>query len=329
MVPARVLHTITIALVGAACGTVAIAQARREFWAFTGPWDQASNASVRDFGGRLDAIVTGWIALDSVSAKPILPALFPDTIRPRGSNSVRRMALVTSWHGSRFHTRTIRSLAREPALLARTAGVIASHAAAAGYRGLVLDFEGLEKADVGALTRVASAIADSARQRRVRPIVLAIPATDTAAYPAGRLLTAADLLLVMLYDQHWAGSEPGPISDPAWVRSSLALRLSEAPADRLVAGLPTYGYRWKPGAPADPVAYREAERLSAAARVALQRDQATHTLRAFSRGSWEIWVTDADLLRKLVAQTESAGVRRFALWRLGQEDPAVWSTLIR
>lgn len=239
------------------------------------------------------------------------------------------MGLVTSWHGDRFHARSIRALARDPARLGRTAAAVATHAAAMGYRGLVLDFEALEPADLDALIRVVSAVADSARRRAVTPIVLAIPATDTAAYPARRLITVADLLLVMLYDQHWAGSEPGPISDPDWVRRALALRLAEVGPTRLVAGLPTYGYRWRPGVPGEPLGYRDAERIALAARVPLQRDPTTSTLRARSAGQWDMWVTDAELLRTLVGSIEAAGVHRFALWRLGQEDPAIWRSLIR
>ncbi|MGH7469338.1 MAG: hypothetical protein ACRENP_15405 [Longimicrobiales bacterium] len=302
-------------------------QSRREYWAFTGPWDPASHASLRDFGPHLDAVVSGWIALDSTTAQPILPSPFPDTTATR-ARAPRRMALVTSWHGQRFHPRSIRMLGRDRALLARTAAAIATHAAASGYRGLVLDFEALEPADLDALVRVVSALADSARRRAVTPIVLAIPATDTVAYPARRLLSVADYLLVMLYDQHWAGSEPGPISGPAWVQYALDVRLREVGPDRLLAGLPTYGYRWRSGAATEPIGFRDAQRITTAARVSLQRDRDSHTLRARSDG-WDLWVTDAELLRTLVRQIEAQGVHRFALWRLGQEDPAIWRTLVR
>jgi spore germination protein YaaH len=325
----RVFYACLIVVVTAACRPPSLgAQDRREFWAFTGPWDTASVASLRAFAGRLDAAVTGWIALDSATARPILPPLFPDTVRPPAT-ALRRMALVTSWHGDRFHARSIRALARDPTRLGRAAAAVATHAALMQYRGLVLDFEALEPADRDGLVRVVSAFADSARRRAVTPIVVAIPATDNAAYPARALLEVADLLLVMLYDQHWAGSGPGPISDPEWVRRSLAARIAEVGPSRLVAALPLYGYRWPAGAAGEPVNYGEAERIAVAAGISLQRDPATNTLYARSPGAWELWVTDAALLRSLVSQTETAGVRRFALWRLGQEDPAIWRTLIR
>lgn len=39
----------------------------------------------------------------------------------------------------------------------------------------------------------------------------------------------SDVILVMLYDQHWLTSEPGPISAPDWVARSLAARVAGPP----------------------------------------------------------------------------------------------------
>lgn len=303
---------------------------RMEVWGFTAPWDTASAAAVREHGSGLDAVVTGWIGLDSTTARPIQPVLYPDTLRPR-RGTLRRMAIVTSWHGDRFHARTIRTLAADRALLSQTAGHIARHSAAMRYSGLVLDFETLDARDVSALLTVVRAIADSAHARGIRMVAVAVPATDSAAYPARPLLGVADVLLPMLYDQHWPGSAPGPTAEPAWVHAALAARVAEAggPA-RIVAALPAYGYRWWTGSRArraDAVSFREARRIAAAARVPLARDAATQTLRATRAGEWEMWVTDAALLRTLVREARALGVRRFALWRMGQEDEAVWRSV--
>ena len=58
------------------------------------------------------------------------------------------------------------------------------------------------------------------------------------------------------------------------------------------------------------------------------RDGASASLRA-RIGGGELWVTDAALLDSLLRATEEAGVRRVALWRLGEEDPAVWPAIAR
>ena len=239
------------------------------------------------------------------------------------------MAIVTSWHGQRFHPATIRKLARSPKTLATTAGTIARYSQSMGYRGLVLDFELLEPADLSDQLRVMRAIADSARARGVRTIAVAVPATDTAAYPAKALLRVADLIIPMLYDQHWSGSQPGPVAAPDWVQSSLALRIAEAGPDRVVAGLPTYGYWWRKGRPTESVGFLDANRLADSSRVVMTRDKASGTLRASRGNDWDLWVTDAVLLQALVRQSEAAGVRRFALWRLGLEDPEIWRSVVK
>lgn len=311
----------------AACQSRAEPASRgREVWGFTGPWDPRSDAAVRSHAGRLHAVVSGWIALDSATARPVLPSPFPDTVA-RGSRTAR-MALVTTWHGDRFHARTIRRLAADRALLARTAGAIAAEGARMRYAGLVLDFETLGAADLTAQLAVVKAIADSAHRRGIRPVTVAIPALDTEAYPAKRLLEVADLVLVMLYDQHWLGSEPGPVAAPDWAQDALARRVREAGASRVVASFPLYGYRWRRGQPTDVVSHADARRIAADAGVALARDAGTGTLRATKPGAWDMWVSDAPLLASLVRRAEAAGVRRFALWRLGQEDPAVWSEVV-
>jgi len=241
------------------------------------------------------------------------------------------MAIVTSWHGDRFHPNSVRTLARDDAKLAQAASAIAAHAAAKRYAGLVLDFEGLERGDRAALLRVIKVIRDSARAHDVGSITVAIPAADTTAYPAQPIVAIADLVMPMLYDQHWSTSAPGAISEPEWVRSMLAARVAEVGASKIVAALPTYGYRWpsKRGMAAQSVSFAEAKQAAEQARVPLARDSQTRTLRAVKPGEWEIWMTDAELLATLARQATAAGVRRIALWRIGQEDPASWRALGR
>src|SRR5712671_4625360 len=111
----RVAILASLCSFGVLAAAPAVAQSagrgqRAEVWAFTGPWDPMSMSAVRTYGSGLDAVITGWIGLDSTTARPIQPLLYPDTVRAR-RGTLRRMAIVTSWHGDRFHPQTIRILA--------------------------------------------------------------------------------------------------------------------------------------------------------------------------------------------------------------------------
>jgi len=300
-------------------------QASTQRWGFAAPWDAQSDATIREHGHELRVIVTGWIGLDSATARPLLPSPYADTVMPREGTRVNpsRMAIVTSWHGERFHPNTIRKLARDRRRLAETAGTIARYARDLDYAGLVLDFEGLTAADLPAQLAVTRAITDSARALGIGMITSAVPALDTLAYPGRKLIAIVNAVIPMLYDEHWAGSQPGPVSSPAFVAQALAARVREVGPDFVIAGLPTYGYRWIRGRPTEIIGARDAERIAARFGVPVTRDAASYSLRARS-GDWELWVTDAFALQGLVAEAERHGVRRVALWRLGLEDPAVW-----
>ncbi len=291
----------------------------RELWGFTAPWDPRSAATVAQHGGALDVIVSGWLRLDTVTALPT--AVYPDTMHVPGRP--RRFALVTTYARDRFHPELIARLAADGALRGRTAGALARLASDSGYAGLVLDFEGLTPLDTTALATVVTAIADSSHRHGVRPVTIAVVPTDTIVF-AERRLRAADLLLLMLYDEHWATGAPGPIASPAWVRAALAIRTARSGASRLVAALPSYGYLWKAPAPAAVLSFADAERLAADGGVRLTRDAASGMLHFVRPDSAQGWVGDAEQLRTLERTVDAAGVRRVAIWRLGLEDPRIW-----
>jgi spore germination protein YaaH len=297
------------------------------YWGFTGPWDRNSNASVEVHGSSLDRVITGWIALDTTSFRPV--QLYPDSIGRQPLVASRAMALITTYLGSRFHPEIIRGLGDNAQVSAMTAGLIAALVDSGAYRGVVIDFEGMTSRDLDQLLTVTKAVSDSVRAHGVATVVIAVPAADTAAYPAGLLLQSADFIMPMLYDQHWATSPPGPIAAPDWVNRSLGTRVAEVGAARIVAAFPLYGYRWRRSAPAEVISYDDAHRLTSMTNTPLTRDHASATLHALSPEGWEIWVSDRVLLETLVREARELGVTTFALWRLGLEDPAVWDIIGR
>jgi peptidoglycan-N-acetylglucosamine deacetylase len=300
---------------------------RAEYWGFTGPWDNRSDESVKRHGSTLGRIITGWIALDTTSFMPV--RLYPDSIGRDPQSAPRSMALITSYNGNRFHPEIIRGLGGSPQATGMTAGAIAAMLDSGGYRGVVIDFEGMTPRDLDALLSVTRAVADSARAHNVNTVVIAVPGADTAAYPAALLLQAADLIMPILYDQHWATSPPGPIASPEWVTRSLGTRVAEVGAARIVAAFPIYGYRWRKTAETEVIGFDDARRLTTMTNNALVRDHASATLHASSPEGWELWVSDQVLLDTLVREARQLGVNTFALWRLGLEDPAVWNMIGR
>jgi spore germination protein YaaH len=239
------------------------------------------------------------------------------------------MAILTSWMANRFHPRAVRRLTADRRRLAEAAGLVARALRDNRHAGLVLDLESLTAADLPSLVAVVRVLADTLRGGELGPLIVAIPATDTA-YPARAIIEAgASFVLPMLYDLHWSGGGPGPVVEPGWARAALERRVLEVGAEHVIAGLPLYGYRWPRSGTGETVTYGEATRAAAEAGVRMERDSASGALHVRLPSGGQIWMTDGDQVQRLVQMSESLGVRRIALWYVGQEDPAMWSSLSR
>jgi spore germination protein YaaH len=323
----RAFYIFALALLSACAHLPSQPRVPPAYWGFTGPWDNRSDASVAAHGSSLERVITGWIAFDTTTFRPV--QLYPDTIGKQPFVTTRAMVLITTYLGSRFHPEIVRGVGDNAQISALTAGAIAALIDSGGYRGVVMDFEGMTPRDLDQLLTVTKAVADSVRAHGVSTVVIAVPGADTAAYPSALLLQNADFIMPVLYDQHWATSPPGPIAAPDWVNRNLGTRVAEVGAARIVAAFPLYGYRWRRSAAAEVISYDDARRLTTMTNIPLTRDHASATLHAVSPEGWEVWVSDRVQLETLVREARELGVTTFALWRLGLEDPAVWDIIGR
>ena len=298
---------------------------RPRVWVFTAPWDAASDSAVAQRVTGRATLVSGWVALDTLRGPPRM--LYVDRLAADSTRRTDRFLLVTSFLGDRFHPETVRRMAEDAALRATAEGTVQRIVRDHGYRGVVLDLEALVPADTLALVTVVRGLTAAARNGGAREIAIAVPALDTVAYAPRVLLPYVDRLVVMLYDQHWAGGEPGPVADRRWAREALSRWVALAGADRVVAAFPTYGYHWKPGAPTAVVGFRDVDRISRVAGVAAVRDSVSGSLTLPLGADGTIWLSDGPLLAQYVQDARALGVRTVALWRLGLEDPKVWTTL--
>jgi spore germination protein YaaH len=232
--------------------------------------------------------------------------------------------VITSFQGSRYHADVIRGLTENSDALAAAAGSLASLLSSSAAQAVMLDFQEMAAEDLEILMDVTRAIADSSRARSAAPVIMMIPAADSAGYPARILGRVADLLLVKLFPEHGVTTPAGPIVSPSWFTRRLGQRASEAGVNRVIAGIPADGVIWdKRGA--RRVSYLDAVRLAREANAPIIRDPASGNLHAVSsRDGWDIWLVDGELIEKLIDEGRRIGVTRFALFGLEGADPRLF-----
>ncbi len=241
----------------------------------------------------------------------------------------------------------VHRLLTQPALRARTLAQLvalaagpssASLAAGPSYAGLNLDLENDGARDRGALSAFVRTLAVRlhALGRRLSVDVVGVtredPGRATYLYDDRALAAAADTVFVEAWGVHWEGSAPGPLAPLPFVRA-VARRLASLPhASRFVLGVPMYGLDWpaRGASPHRAVALQYAGVLALAQAVVATpvRDPASGEM-TFAYTSvgvpHRVWYMDA---RAILDRLQIA--RRYGLaagvWRLGEEDQALWSS---
>ena len=66
--------------------------------------------------------------------------------------------------------------------------------------------------------------------------------TGALTTPASRKI--ADGLILMNYDQHYPGGDPGPVASQDWFVKNLQDALKVIPQEKIIAAVANYGYDW-------------------------------------------------------------------------------------
>lgn len=160
------------------------------------------------------------------------------------------------------------------------------------------------------------------------------PYPSAAAQDWPRLAAAADMFNVMTYDWTNRNEPPGPIAPRSWVAQVAAYGLEAVGADKLLIGMPFYGYVWKRDRPPAVATTWQAVRMQAeqfgieperepdSGEISVRLD-VTGLPRQVSFVSDA--VTTAGRLASLAQHGHlSSGV---AIWGIGGEDPESWNVL--
>lgn len=140
---------------------------------------------------------------------------------------------------------------------------------------------------------------------------------------------ASDYLMLMAYDQHWAGKESGSIAAQDWYEGLLSKRMAELNPAKTIVALGNYGYNWTEGAEAKEVSFQEAVIEAHDSEAPIAFDPATrnphYEYEEEDNTHHIVWFLDAVTAFNQMRAASGYHPAGFALWRLGSEDPSIWS----
>jgi cellulose synthase/poly-beta-1,6-N-acetylglucosamine synthase-like glycosyltransferase/peptidoglycan/xylan/chitin deacetylase (PgdA/CDA1 family)/spore germination protein YaaH len=305
-------------------------------------WDETSMSSLQENIKNLDLLIGEFLHLDN-----------PDgSIReendegPRGETAVTEFvrstrpdlqvfALVNNFDGKVWEEDKLARMLSSPDARARCVQQLVGHAQEHDVAGISIDFENVLDASQSALIQFTNELSD-ALHAAGRELSINLPVNNDS-FDYRKLSAPVDYVILMAYDQHYAGSDPGPVAGLDWFEAMLRLRQADVPESKTIVAIGNYAYDWKEGSEPDVKTFEEA--VLTASESSDQDDKIRIHLDPASlnpKFEWvevengqekkhQVWMLDAVSAFNQVAVSRELGVRGVALWRLGSEDPSLWN----
>ena len=203
-----------------------------------------------------------------------------------------------------------------------------------GIDGLNMDFESI-KPEAG--IHYIQFLRELSIPCREKGIILSVdnyvPTSYNAFYDREEQGIVTDYVIIMGYDEHYAGGEPGSVSSLGFVENGISGTLAEVPREKVINAVPFYTRLWteKNGeVSSKALGIEAAKNWIAKNRVELywqeELGQYYGELLTPSELSY-LWLEEENSLElkmNLIRDYDLAGV---ACWKLGLEDDAAWDVI--
>ena len=212
-----------------------------------------------------------------------------------------------------------------------------AEAASCGMDGINVDFENLKEAGIPHYLQFLRELTSAAHtQNLVVSGDTPVPQAYTMYYQRGEQARFVDYMIVMAYDEHFAGSEEaGSVSSLPFVQQAVEEMTRVMPADQVICGIPFYTRVWTEKFGQSAITsevlgmdgaknYAKENQMTETWDASLGQNVATVET---SDARYTIWMEDEQSMEEKLKVIQSADLAGVAEWKLGFERADVWSLI--
>ena len=260
-----------------------------------------------------------------------------DSLATLRSHDVPIVPIVSNTRDGAWDPQLIQRILHDPDLLQRHVEAILELVQREEFAGIDIDYEDLAGDDREVFSSFITQLA-AALDGEDKTLSVDVFAKESdrgydernLAQDYAALGRAADQVRIMAYDRHWQTSAAGPVAPLNWVRNVVAYAVSEIPPEKIVLGIPTYGYGWAGG---------EGRLVSWLQAYAAAEDQGVPTRwDPVAASPWitysddagtenTIWFENAPSIALKLGLAQSYDLGGVFLWLVGDEDEGVWTVV--
>ena len=202
-----------------------------------------------------------------------------------------------------------------------------------GFDGYNLDFESLkESAGPHYVQFIREMSADCRNNGLILSVDNYVPAPYNRFYDRTEQGIVADYVIVMGYDEHYAGGEPGSVASIDYVKQGIENTLLEVPKEKVINAIPFYTRLWTETEDgkkisSEAMGIEKAKKWVEENQVELYWQDSLgqyYGEKAIEGGSQYLWMEEEkslELKMDLIRQNDLGGV---GCWKLGFEPASVW-----
>ncbi len=325
--------------------------------AFYVKWDAASYASLKEYYPQIDLLFPEWMhvlttdgRLQAVTELNTLYDVMDDKGKPRPVDDkvmsflkgekaqMEVLPLVNNFDPitNEWRPELTAQFMANPAARQRFRSELMTFLATDQYKGLTLDIEAFPETSRRDYRDLVQELYDALHAKGLK-LYIAVPVNDRTFDYAG-IAGISDGLILMNYDQHYPGGEPGPVAGQDWFLKNLQDALKVIPKEKIICAVGNYGYDWamkkgqkKGTPPADihSVSVQDAwlEASDAATDVDFDGDSMNPHFAYLDDNNvrHDVWFLDGVSALNQMRSAHALGIDTFALWRLGSEDRSLWA----
>lgn len=203
-----------------------------------------------------------------------------------------------------------------------------------GFDGINLDVEGI-KASAGPhyVQFIRELSVDCRKQGLILSADTYVPASYSAFYNWAEQGRVADYVVMMGYDEHYAGGEAGSVASIGYERRGITDLLKQVPKEKLISAIPFYTRIWQEdvsGTSSQAMGISSAREWIETNQVELywQEELGQYYGELEKDGTrYQIWMEDERSLALKMQLIRDHGLAGVACWRLGLEPADIWDTV--
>jgi peptidoglycan-N-acetylglucosamine deacetylase len=287
-------------------------------------WDAQSYFSLERNISKLNLVIPEWFFLDE-KADTLKVNIDPKALRLIQYSQVHIMPMLTNNIDEKWRGDVVHRIINDPVKRERLINDIVTTLKRNQFAGINIDFEELVEERNEVLTNFQRQLFERLHENNLLVTQDVSPFNEDYDYP--NLSRYNDYLFLMAYDEHHAGSEPGPISGQRWIEAAVDLVANDVPSEKIVLGMAAYGYDWGAGK-VETVTYMEALTTARESEGEVVYDDDSYNL-SFeyydtNDSLHHVFFTDAATNFNTLRFATEYGLAGTAVWRLGSEDARLW-----